>query len=164
VRSVRSLFALAVALLLGAGAALAQSRGGGPGAPSPWPSSSPGPNPSPWPSPSASPVPSPGSTVPSSEEFDAAIARQQRDQARRDLQALEQRQQTFERTLVTPDRERLQPELREMERLREQARTQLRAMDAELARDAPDPDRLRAQHEQLEREIDRLERESRELR
>jgi hypothetical protein len=152
-RSMRSRrAALAAAFALCAASALAQTRGEPPvptlgGTPPPPPIRIERPAP-----------------APSTSAIDATVARQQRDQARRDLQAIEQRRDTFERTLTTPDRERLEPRLRELDALGDDARRRLRELDVELARPEPDQDRIRAQRERLERDIDRLELESGKLR
>jgi hypothetical protein len=79
----------------------------------------------------------------------------------RDLQAIEQRQQSFERTLPTPERERLQPQPRELDQLRERARRSP-AMDAELL--ARRRTATRRAPRALERDIDRLELEAQKLR
>jgi hypothetical protein len=145
-----SVGAFAAALLLCAPSALAQTRGEPPvptlgGAPAPPPIRIERPEPQ------ASPI-------------DALVVHQQRDQARRDLQAVERQRQAFERTLPTPERERLEPRLRELDLLRDDAHRRLRDLDLELARPEPDRDKVRAQREQLERDIHRLERETQQLR
>ena len=98
-------------------------------------------------------------TSPGADPIAAQVARQQHDQVRRELQALEQRQQSLERTLTTPDRERLRPQLLELDAQRQRANAQLRDLDVELARPEPNADLVRARREQLERDIQRIERE-----